>query len=136
MSANTSVIRGPKHVVTKVRAWTRSQTTATVVATLPKGARLLGFSLGGVASDAATTATLSIGSTSTATEYVNAYDVKTAANAKGESVLPLQSGIYGSVLTADTPVYFKYAETGTASTVGGGFVSIRYTTDNILNNDA
>lgn len=135
MSDKTSVLRGPKPERTKVRAWARTMTTGTQVATLPKGARLLGFTLGGVASDAATTATISIGSTTTATEYVSGADVKTAAAGRGPTGLALVSGIFGTVLTVDTPIYFKYAETGTASTVGGGYISIKYTDGNLINDD-
>lgn len=136
MADKTSLLRGPKSDRLKVRAWARTMTTAVQVATLPKGARLLGFTVGGVASDAATTATLSVGKTSTSTEYVNGADVKTAAAGQGPTSLALVSGIYGSILTVDTPIYFKYAETGTAATVGGGFVTIRYTDGNIVDDDS
>ena len=136
MTDKASVVRGPKDVVTKTRAWTRSMTTGTQVATLPKGSRLLGFVVGGVASDAQTTATLSIGNNATATQYVAAQDVKTAAAGAGPTLSAMVSGTFGSVVTVDTPIFFKYAETGTAATVGGGFVDIRYSQSNIVNNDA
>ncbi len=133
MSDKTSVIRGPKQRSVKARTWAITQTTATLVATLPKGARLLGFCLGGVASNAVTTATLSIGSTTTATEYVNGADVKTAAAGVGPTWLAMVSGTYGTVLTVDTPIYFKYADTGGAASLGGGIVSIEYSTGNLIN---
>lgn len=134
MSDKTSVIRGPKQYFIKTRAWARSMTSGTAVATLPKGARLLGFVLGGVASDAGTTATLSVGTSTTANELVNAASVLTTAGA-GPTNLAMVSGKYGTVLTADTTIYLKYAETGTASTVGGGYVTIQYSAGNITNDD-
>lgn len=135
MADKTSVQRGGKSMQVKARSLTRSMTTGTQVATLPKGARILGFMLNGVASDAATTATVSIGNTSTATEYVSGADVKTAAAGRGPTLLAGVSGAMAAVLTAPTPIFFKYAETGTASTVGGWTVAILYTTGNIVNDD-
>jgi len=135
MTDKVSVIRGPKDVVGKTRAATRSMTTGTAVMTLPKGSRILYFTSTGVASDAATTATLSVGTSATSNEYVSAYDVKTAANGVGPVILPSVSGTLGVVLTEDTPIYFKYAETGTASTVGNWWVTCVYTQSNVVNND-
>ncbi len=135
MSVNTSVLKGPKAVRTKVRSVARTMTTGTAIATLIKGSRILGFLINGVASDAATTATLSFGSTTTATEYVNGADVKTAASGVGPTLLPGVSGVLGTVLTVDTVIYAKYAETGTASTVGSWKVAIIYTDGNVINDD-
>ena len=84
MADKSSVLRGGKSMQTKVRLATRTMTTGTQVATLPKGSRVLGFLLNGVASDAATTATISVGTTSAnSNEYVSAADVKTAAAGRG-----------------------------------------------------
>jgi hypothetical protein len=95
----------------------RTDTTARALMALPKGAIVLGISLqADTASDAATTATVSVGTTTTATEWVNSQDVKSAA---GVITPTLASGVLNTVLTADTILYGKYAETGTASTVGG-----------------
>lgn len=135
MADKTSILKGPKAVRTKIRSISRTNTTAVALATLPKGSRILGFLINGVASDAATTGVLSFGSTTTATEYVNAADVKTAAAGVGPTLLPGVSGILGTVLTVDTVIYGKYAETGTASTVGSWKVAIIYTDGNIANDD-
>ena len=108
----------------------RTDTTAFVGAWLPKGAVVTGlYVIGHAASDAATTGTISVGTTATSNEIISAYDVKTAAT--GEGYNPAGAAAVGtymaSKLTADTPVYAKYAETGTASTTGGPwFVKIAY----------
>lgn len=116
--------------LTKVIKIVRTDTTAFVAAWLPKDAVLTGmYVVGQVASDAATSASISVGSTSTANEYLATYDVKTAAT--GEGYNPAGAAAVGSAfmekLTADTPVYAKYTESGTASTTGGPwYVKIEY----------
>lgn len=135
MSDKTSVLKGPKAVRTKVRSCSIADTTARQIATLPKGSRILGFLINGVASDAATTATLSFGNTSTATQYVNGADVKTAAAGVGPTLLAGVSGVLGAVLTGDTPIWVKYAETGTGAAVGSWKVAIIYTDGNLINDD-
>lgn len=133
MAVKESVIRGPKDLVTKTRNVTRTMTTGTALCTIPKGSRILGIVINGVASDAGTTATLSFGNNATATQYVNGYDVKTAANGVGPTWLPGVSGALGSVLTADTTIYAIYAETGTASAAGSWKATVVYTTGNSIN---
>lgn len=135
MSDKTSVLRGPKGVQCKTRAVARTDTTAVVKATLPKGARILGFVLSGTASDAGTTATVSVGSTSSANEYVNAHDVKTAATGSGVVVMNGVASGVGAVLTDNTPIYVKYAETGNASSAGAWKLHILYTAGNVINDD-
>lgn len=114
----------------KVVRIVRTDTTAFIGAWLPKDAVITGmYVIGAAASDAGTTANVSVGSTATATEYLAAFDVKTAATGEGYS--PAGAAAVGSAfmnkLTADTPVYAKYAETGGASTTGGPwFVKIEY----------
>jgi hypothetical protein len=135
MADKSSVLRGPKDVLTKCRTLARTQTTAVQVATLPKGARILGFCLRGVASNAGTTATVSIGSTSAANEFVNGADIKTAAAGVGPTWLAGVSGSHGTVRTADTPIFFKYAETGGASSAGNWFIDIVFTFGNAIDDD-
>lgn len=135
MADKTSVLKGPKAVRTKVRAVTRSMTTGTALATLPKGSRILAFLINGVASDAGTTATLSFGSTTAANEYVSGADVKTAAAGVGPTLLAGVSGALAAVLAVDTVIYVKYAETGTASAAGAWKVAIIYTDGNLINDD-
>lgn len=114
-----------RDTLTKFVSIARTDTTASIKAYLPKNALIVGlYVIGAAASDAATTAVVSIGSTSTATEYLASFDVKTAAT--GEGYNPAGAAAVGSAmatkLTVDTPVYAKYAETGTASTTGGPWV--------------
>lgn len=99
----------------------RTDTTATVKCVLPADASILGFLIYGVASNAATTATLSFGSTVTSTEFVNGQDVKTT----GGLVIPTSTfstnlpQLENIPLGADIQIFAKYAETGGASTLGG-----------------
>jgi hypothetical protein len=138
MADKTSVLKGGKDLLTKTRTVARTMTTATVIATLPKGSRFVGIILMGTASDAGTTATLSFGTTSTSNELVNALDVKTAATGSGIGLLRGVTGVGVTVappFTADQPIYAKYAETGGASTAGAWVAVILYTTGNITNDD-
>lgn len=135
MTDKVSVLKGGKKLEVKVRNVARTMLTATAIATLPKGSRLLAIETNGVASDAATTATLGFGSTTAANEYVTARDVKTAATGIGSRNGGNVSGAFGVVLTKDTVIYAIYAETGTASTVGSWTAAIQYTTGNIANDD-
>lgn len=135
MTDKVSVIRGPKDVVVKTRSVARTMTTGTALATLPKGSRILALVLSGVASNAGTTATLSFGSTTTSNEYVSAVNALAAGVGNGVNVLSGVAGAVGAVLTADTVIYAKYAESGTASSAGAWKVHIVYTTGNILNDD-
>lgn len=98
----------------------RTMTAGTDIAfVLPKGATLQMLFLEGTASDAGTTATLSVGTTSgTPVEYVNAQSVLAAGAGNGVNLLKGVTGVLPAKVTADTPVYVKYAETGTASTAG------------------
>lgn len=108
----------------------RTDTTAFVAAHLQKDAVITGlYVIGQAASDAGTSADISIGTTATSNEIISAFDVKTAAT--GEGYNPAGAAAVGtymcSKLTADTPIYAKYAEAGTASAAGGPwFVKIEY----------
>lgn len=134
MSDKVSVLRGPKDVVCKTRNVARTMTTGTALCTIPKGSRILGLVLSGVASNAGTTATLSFGTTlASANEYVNAVNVLAAGVGNGVQVLNGVAGAVGSVLTADTVIFAKYAESGTASSAGAWKVHVLYTNGNALN---
>lgn len=135
MADKLSLTRGPKQPLVKTRSVAYTMTTATQLATLPKGARILALVLSGSAATTATTATLSIGNTATATEYVNAVNVLAAGVGNGTSVLAGVAGAIGGVLTADTPIYAKYAESGGTSTTGTWKLHIVYTTGNSINDD-
>ena len=103
----------------------RTMTSATELMTIPQGHTILGMTLVGTASDAATTATLSIGNAGSGTAYVNARDVKTAATGTGLMPLTLAAD-HQAALTADTKITATYAETGTASSDGDWILYVRY----------
>ena len=115
----------PRDILTKFISIVRTDTTAFVGAKLPKDAVITGiYVIGAAASDAATTADINVGSTSTATEYLAAFDVKTAATGEGYNIAGAAAvgSATATKLTADTPVYGKYIESGAASTTGGPWV--------------
>jgi hypothetical protein len=102
-------------ISTAINTVARTDTTAKNLFLLPAGAIPLDVILTGrTASNAATTATVSVGVTGTATFYVNAADVKgnngkiSTAGALGLGAVPATLQVIGT-----------YAETGTASSTGG-----------------
>lgn len=114
-----------REVLSKFISIARTDTTASIMAYLPKDALVVGmWVIGAAASDAATTAVVSVGTTSTSNELVASFDVKTAATGEGFSGVGAAAvgSAMASKLTVDTPIYAKYAETGTASTTGGPWV--------------
>lgn len=120
----TPTIPSSKDGQIKVFQLLRTDTTATVKAVLPADSTILGFLIYGVASNAGTTATISIGSTVTATEFVNGQDIKTA----GGLVIPTATVNSANIaqteslpLGSDIQIWAKYAETGGASSAGGPY---------------
>lgn len=117
----TSALTLPgKLPMVKVFQVTRSMTLGTDRAfVIPKNAIILGYVLSGIASNAGTTATLSVGTTSGApVEHVNAVNVLAAGSGNGVSLLNGVAGAVGGKASSDTIIYVKYAETGGASTLG------------------
>lgn len=104
----------------------RTDTTAKVLFTLPANAIILGFRYSSpAASDAGTTATISVGkSGGTGAEYLATQDVKTVGTGRGQQypVGPAASLLGQSVGSAAVVVTGVYAETGGASTTGGPWV--------------
>ncbi len=121
----TATSPSPKEGSLKVFQVTRSDTTASLKCVLPADASILGFLIYGAASNAGTTANISIGSTSAnSNEFVNAQDVKTT----GGLIIPTATvnpanmpQIENYPLGQDVQIYAKYAETGGASTAGGPY---------------
>lgn len=107
----------------------RTDTTAFDAFVLPKGAVIAGsYVMGQTASDAATTATLDVGSNpGTTDEILQDFDVK-GATGVGYYAAEAKAGTsVGSQLTADTLIKAKYTETGAASTTGGPWlVKVEY----------
>lgn len=118
-----SLFRDTKLAYVKTVTVDRTMTAATEIAKLPKGTRVLGFIINGVASDAGSTATISIGDTTSANEFVNGASVATGYT---NFINAVDSVDMGTVLSTDISVYAKYAETGTASTTGSWQVSILF----------
>lgn len=96
----------------------RTDTAAKTLGYLPANAIISAITVKNpVASNAATTATISVGkSGGTGTEYVNAQDVKGAALGQ---VVPTTVATLDTIGTANVTVTGIYAETGAASTTGG-----------------
>ncbi len=116
-----------RQLVAFIGSVARTDTTAKELCTLPAGAIPVGIRLASTAaSNAATTATLSVGTSGgAATTWLNAVDVKTAATGQG-SLIPANSGStkLGTALAADETVTGTYAETGAASTAGGPWIVV------------
>ena len=120
---------------TKTCLVARTDTTAFDAFVIPKNTLIAGvYVLGQTASDAATTATISVGSNpGTTNEVLAAFDVKGAtgtgyqpAGAKaGTQVGVVNAGQAGN--TTDLKVQAIYAESGTASSTGGPWlVKVEY----------
>ena len=121
-----------KDVVIKAFQVATTLTTAAQKLTLPWNASVININMVGVASDATTAATMSIGTTSTATEWINAQDIKTAGGfiqpgtTFSAANLPNLENPGTALNTyTDIPVYAKVATTA-GSTVGGPFTVFVY----------
>lgn len=113
----------PREIYSKFIRVTRSDTTSNIKAYLPKGAILVGmYTIGGQNSNAGTTATLNVGTTSGGGDLVGSMDLRAGANGF-RTVSGANTGSQATqALTSDFPVWATYAETGTASTLGGPWV--------------
>lgn len=97
----------------------RTDTTAVLMFTIPAGSTIVSMGLTNpVVSNAATTATVTVGKSAATHEYLNAVDVKSSTGYTPS--LPAVA----AVGTSDQPVYGIYAETGTASTAGGPYTVV------------
>lgn len=119
----------PRSTQEKLFQINRTDTTASQFGWLPKYAVITGmYVIGAVASDAGTSASISVGTTATSNELIATYDVKTAATGEGYS--PAGAAAVGSAmatpLTVDTPIYGKYTQSGAESTGGPWTVKIEY----------
>ena len=116
-------------VLTKVCQVARTDTIAFEAFSLPSGAVIAGaYVLGTTASDAQTTAVISVGTNpGTTNEILVSFDVK-GATGQGYAAAGAAGGTsMGAQLTADKLIKAKYAETGTASATGGPWlVKVEY----------
>ncbi len=125
----TAVTPPNKDLVVKVFQVTRTDTAATVKCVLPGDATVLAMRIySDTASDAATTATVSVGIPGTNTYYLDTVDVKTAAGFASIGSKAAHMMVVENVpITKDIQINAIYAETGTASTTGGPFyVTVEY----------
>jgi hypothetical protein len=117
-------------VLTKTVSIVRTDTTAFDAFVLPKGALISGaYVISQTASDAGTSASISVGSNpGTTNECIDAFDVKTASTSLGYFAAGVGTGTsVGTVLTTDTLMKARYVEAGGASTTGGPWlVKIEY----------
>jgi hypothetical protein len=118
-----------KDLLLKAFTLARTDTTAVLKLVLPADATIVDVDVYGVASNAGTTATVSVGTTSAnANEILNGQDVKTA----GGRIRPTTAwstnypNVVGYPLGADIQIWAKYAETGGASTLGGPYTILVY----------
>lgn len=124
----TSTTPPSLEVLNKVVQVARTDTTAFNAFVLPKGVVVAGaYVMGTVASDAATTAIIDVGTNpGTADEIVDSFSVKTSGLGYFAAGAAVGSHM-GTQLTADTLYKARYAETGTASTTGGPWlVKVEY----------
>jgi hypothetical protein len=111
-------------VLSKAAVITRTMTSATNILKIPKGNVIVGMTLIGTASDATTSAALSIGNTAATNTYVNGRDVKTAGT--GTGCMPLTIAVdTRAALTIDENITALFTQTG-AGTAGGWILKVDY----------
>lgn len=121
----------PSHdVQVKTFAVTTAMTAGTDKAfVIPRNSRIIGFVLSGTASNAGSTATLSVGTTSgTPTEFVNGVSVLSGGVGNGVNLLNGVASGVGGINANDVTIFVQYAETGTPSNAGGWQLFVLYTT--------
>lgn len=118
LSVASTGING-RQPVTYTNRVARTDTTAKDLFVLEAGDIPISLALySATASNAGTTAALSIGSTSNATYFVNAVNVKAGPSQSGQSVPSTVTNLM-EPLAFQTTVTGTYAETGSASSAGG-----------------
>lgn len=103
-----------------------------VKGTLPSGAQLLDIIVNvTTAFNAGTTNVLTLGSTSTATQYVAAGDLDETATG-AVRIAPTAAWGSASKMASDLDLYVKYAQTGTAATAGAATIVVCFAPNNDL----
>lgn len=117
----TTNIPVSKDVNVKAFKIARTETTDTLKVVLPGDASIIGLRVfGGTASDAGTSATLTFTAANNGgTISSGTYDAKTNGAVTGEVTMSNLPNIQPVPLNGDITIVAKYAEVGTASTVGG-----------------
>lgn len=114
-----------RNLVAFVGSIARTDTSAKRLFRLPAGSIPVALQYSSpAASDAGTTATISVGqSGGTGTEYLATQDVKTAGTGRGQQFPAGPSAtLLGAIQASAVDVTGVYAESGTASTTGGPWV--------------
>ncbi len=126
LASPSAITPSSKDIVTKVFAVARTDTAATVKCVLPGDATILDMNVfNPTASDAATTAVISVGIPGSNTRFLDTVDVKTAAGMiRPTAKLANMVNLEALPLAGDIIINAIYAETGTASAVGGPFYVI------------
>lgn len=125
----TAVTPPNKDLVCKLFTINRTDTSAVVKCVIPGDATIVDIRVyTATASDAGTTATISVGIPGTNTYFLNTVDVKTAAGkigvtSKAANLMNLEN----IPVSTDIQINGIYAESGTASTTGGPFyITVEY----------
>jgi len=124
----TSTTPPAVELLAKVVQVARTDTTAFNAFVLPKGVVVAGvYVLGAVASDAATTAIIDVGTNpATADEILDSFSVKTSGDGYFAAGAAAGTAL-GTQLSADTLYKAAYSESGTAATTGGPWlVKVEY----------
>jgi len=124
----TSTTPPAVELLAKVIQVARTDTTAFNAFVLPKGVVVAGvYVLGAVASDAATTAIIDVGTNpATADEILDSFSVKTSGDGYFAAGAAAGTAL-GTQLSADTLYKAAYSESGTAATTGGPWlVKVEY----------
>ena len=125
----TTLTPSSKDVVVKAFKIARTEIAAVKKLVLPADASILEVIVNGsTASDAATTATVTItAADNTGTISSGAYNVKGSGAVTGFVTMSGLPNLQPSPLTGDIVISAVYAETGTASTTGGDwYVTVKY----------
>lgn len=94
-----SLFRDTKLAMMKTVQVDSTMSAATEIAKIPKNSRIIGFIVNGAP---VASATLSVGSSTTATEYVNAYSLASGYN---NWINDVDSTALGTVTSSDSSVY-------------------------------
>lgn len=127
LGSNGPTVQTPpaKEHITKSFQVARTDTTASVKAVLPASSTIIDIRIFGVASNAVTTATIGLGTTSAANQILSAQDVKTAGGLIRPTTAVQAAGFLAFEpvpWAGDVQIWAQYAESGGASTVGGPWI--------------
>ncbi len=116
-----------KSVYVKSILVSRTDTVASLKAVIPGDSTILGVDVYGVPSNAATTAVVRLGTNASANQIVAGHSVQTTVAPSATLVGGAYPNVIDAPVTPDIAIWAQYAETGTASTLGGPYtIVIKY----------